>query len=175
MTSGLHDNTSNFDIPARSSTLNIKHMEELQFKEVISAPVNKVFDFMLGTETFKIWTSVFDATSDFEGNWEQGAKVMFTCINKEGKKQGMIGIIETYIPNEFVSVKYTGFLDGDKEITEGPEVASVRDTHENYTFSFDGRVTTVTVDLDVDEPYLGYFQETYPKALLKLKEIVEAS
>lgn len=149
-------------------------MKKLQFKEAILAPVNKVFNLMLGTDTYRLWTSVFNPTSDFEGNWEQGGKMMFTGVSKEGKKEGMIGIIEAYIPNEFVSIRYTGLLDGDKEITEGPEIEAWKDSHENYTFLFDGNATNVIVDLDVSESYLGYFQETYPKALLKLKEISEA-
>lgn len=150
-------------------------MEKLQFTQVISRPANKVFNTMIGPETYKIWAGVFNETSDFEGNWEKDSKIKFFGFSKAGKKEGLIGIIEDHIPNKFVSIRYTGMLDGDKEITEGPQVENWIGLHENYSFSSDDGVTTVTVDLDVDEPFIDYFQETYPKALLKLKETAEAS
>ena len=44
---------------------------------------------------------------------------------------------------------------------------------ENKTYEENNGTTTVTVDLDTTEDFLGYMNETYPKALDKLKELCE--
>jgi len=44
---------------------------------------------------------------------------------------------------------------------------------ENYTFEENNGTTTITVDFDCTEEFLDYMNETYPKALDKLKEICE--
>ncbi len=44
---------------------------------------------------------------------------------------------------------------------------------ENYTFEENNGTTTVTVEVDTAEEFLGYMSQTYPKALDKLKELCE--
>lgn len=45
---------------------------------------------------------------------------------------------------------------------------------ENYTFEENNGITTVTVDVDMTDDYVDYFNETSPKALNKLKSILES-
>ena len=151
-------------------------MKKLQFKVSINAPVNKVYDFMLGINsksTYEQWTSLFNPTSTFEGSWEKGSKILFLGVDEKGEKGGMVSKIAVNIPNQFVSIKHYGLLKGDKEITEGPEVEKWANGFENYTYEENNGTTTVTVDLDTTEDFLDYFNQTYPKALDKLKELCE--
>jgi uncharacterized protein YndB with AHSA1/START domain len=150
-------------------------MENMKFSVAINAPVEKVFENMLGQDGYPQWTSVFNPSSSFEGTWAQDEKISFIGISKEGKKEGLVGIVRQFKPNDYVSIEYIGLLDGDQVISEGKEVESWVGSHENYTFKANGNQTIVTVDLDVVEPYIGYFKETYPKALEKLKQITEPS
>ena len=150
-------------------------MERLEFSTQIDAPVEQVFDTMFGTDTYKQWTAVFNPTSDFEGSWEKDSKIMFTAINKEGKREGMIGTVKEYVPNRFVSVGYYGVLDGDKEVTDGDVVNGFADSYENFSFDASGNKANVTVEVDVEDAYKSYMLETYPKALSRLKEICEKS
>lgn len=90
----------------------------------------------------------------------------------------MVSKIVENIPNRFVSIQHYGLLKADKEITEGPEVEKWANGFENYTFEENNgpdsyRGTIITVDLDTTEDFVGYMNETYPKALDKLKEICE--
>ena len=149
-------------------------MEKKQFKIDINAGVAKVYDTMLGEETYKQWTALFNPSSRYEGSWNKDAKILFVGISKQGKKEGMIGVIKENIPNKFVSIEYLGLLDGDNEITEGPLVEGWAGAFENYSFSEANGVTSLVVDIDVNAEMEGYFSETYPKALEKLKEICEA-
>jgi len=151
-------------------------MKKLQFIVRINASVNTVFDSMLGISnksTYEQWTALFNPTSTYEGNWDKGSKMLFVGIDKQGKKEGMVSeIIENRL-NQFISIRHFGLLKGGVEIIEGPEVENWVNGFENYTFEEKEQITTVTVDLDFSEDFSDYFNELYPKALNKLKEICE--
>lgn len=151
-------------------------MKKLQFKEKIQAPANKVYDTMLGINnksTYEQWTAPFNPTSTYEGTWDKGNKILFIGVDEKGEKGGMVSKVAEIIPNRFVSIQHYGILKADKEITDGPEVEKWANGFENYTFEEKNGTTTVTVDLDSAEDFLDYMNETYPKALDKLKELSE--
>ena len=156
-------------------------MKKLQFKVNINAPVTTVYNSMLGINsksTYEQWTSLFNPTSTYEGSWNKGNKMLFLGVDEKGEKGGMVSRIAENILNRFVSIQHYGLVKADKEITEGPEVEKWANGFENYTFEENNgpdsyRGTTVTVDLDTTEDLLGFMNQTYPKALDKLKELCE--
>ena len=151
-------------------------MEKLQFKVSINASTNKVYDSMLGISnksTYEQWTALFNPTSTYEGSWTKGSKILFVGTDDKGEKGGMVSEIFDNIPNKFISIRHYGLVKSDVEITEGPEIDKWANGFENYTFGENNGITMVTVDLDTTEDFLGYMNETYPKALDKLKEICE--
>jgi hypothetical protein len=151
-------------------------MNKLQFRVSINAPATKVYGFMLGIKsksTYEQWTSLFNPTSTYEGSWEKGSKILFIGVDENGEKGGMVSKIVENITNQFVSIQHYGLLKADKEITEGPEVEKWANGFENYTFEENNGTTTVTVDLDTIEDFLDYMNQTYPKALDRLKELCE--
>lgn len=151
-------------------------MKKLQFNESINAPANKVYDVMLGISnksTYEQWTALFNPTSTYEGSWDKGGKMLFIGTDEKGDKGGMVSEISDNIPNRFVSIRHYGVLEANVEITEGPEVEKWANGFENYTFEENNGITTVTVDIDTTEDFSDYMNQTYPKALGKLKEICE--
>ncbi|MBV9962811.1 MAG: hypothetical protein JO072_11230 [Parafilimonas sp.] len=151
-------------------------MKKLQFKKEINATSQKVYETMLGLKdksTYQYWTSAFNPTSTYEGSWEKGSKIYFAGVDENGKKAGMISEIEEHQAAQFVSIRHYGFLDGDTEITTGEQVEKWAGGHENYSYQESNGITTVTVDMDTIDEYLDYFNNTYPTALNKLKEISE--
>lgn len=151
-------------------------MKKLQYKIEIRKPVQVVYKTMLGLErkeNYEQWTAEFNPTSTYEGSWEKGTKIRFIGTAENGERGGMVSKIVENIPNTFVSTRHFGVLKEDKEITEGPDVERWAGGHENYGFSETAGVTTVTVEVDVAEEYIDYFNDTYPRALKKLKEICE--
>lgn len=151
-------------------------MKKIQFKIDIKAPVNQVYRAMLGLEhksTYEAWTAEFNPTSTYEGSWEKGSKIYFIGTDEKGEKGGMIAEIAEHIPNQFVSIRHYGILKGDTEITTGEEVEKWAGGEENYAFEEHNPITTVTVEVDVVDEYMDYFLTTYPRALKKLKEIIE--
>ncbi len=152
-------------------------MQKLQFKIDINAPVAKVYSTMLGLDdkaTYEAWTAEFNPTSSYEGSWEKGSKIYFIGIDENDKKGGMVSEIAENIPHQFVSIRHYGILDGDTEITEGEEVEKWIGGRENYTFEENNGITTVTVEMDTTNDYVDYFNEAYPKALSKLKSVIES-
>ncbi len=151
-------------------------MKKLQFKVSINAPVTKVYDIMLGINnksTYEQWTSLFNPTSTYEGTWEKGSKMLFVGVDDKGEKGGMVSRIAENIPNRSVSIQHYGLLKADKEITEGPDVEKWANGYENYAFEESNGSTTVTVELDCTDDFADYFNQTYPNALARLKEICE--
>lgn len=152
-------------------------MEKIQFSKEINGTAQKVYETMLGLNAksdYEYWTAVFNSTSSYEGSWDQGSKIYFVGLDENGKKGGMISEIAAHRPAEFVSIRHYGFLDGDNEITSGEYVEKWAGGHENYTFHEKNGTTTVTVDMDTAADYIDFFNDTYPVALDKLKELVEA-
>lgn len=155
--------------------------KKLQFNVSIHAPVAKVYDLMLGLNdksTYEQWVAVFNPTSTYEGSWDKGSKILFVGTDETGQKGGLVSRIVENIPNQFVSIQHVGLLQADKEISEGPEVEKWANGFENYTFeesiAANGSLTTaVTVELDSTEEFADYMNETFTKALEKLKEICE--
>lgn len=151
-------------------------MKKLQYTIEINASADEVYNTMLGIdniETYNLWTAEFNPTSTYEGSWEKGSKIYFVGTDENGKKGGMVSEIVENIPNQFVSIRHYGILDGDQEITEGPEVEKWAGGLENYSFQEENGVTTVTVECDMADDYQDYFDTTWPKALKKLKELSE--
>jgi hypothetical protein len=148
-------------------------MKKLNYSIEINAPIAKVYTTMIAKPTYKEWTAAFNPTSDYEGGWNKGDKIYFIGFGEDGKKGGMVSRIAENIPNEFIYIHHLGILDGDKEILDGPEVEGWGDALENYSFSENNGVTTVSVEMDTKEDYVDYFDDTWPKALGILKDLCE--
>lgn len=152
-------------------------MKTIQFQQTINATAATVYTTMLGLKnkkTYEEWTALFNPTSTYEGSWDKGSKIYFVGTDENGKKAGMVSIIADNIPNQFVSIRHIGMLDGDIEITEGPQVEPWAGCLENYTLQEQNGSTIVTVETETAEDYADYFNDTWPKALEKLKQLSES-
>jgi hypothetical protein len=151
-------------------------MKKLQFDIKINAPVNLVYDTMLGLSNIKNyedWTAMFNPTSSYEGSWIKGNRIHFIGVDDKGEKGGMVSEIAENMPEKFVSIKHIGLLVSGKEILDGPDVEKWAGGLENYAFEEIDSITSLIVEVDVTEDFEDYMLETYPKALDKLKEICE--
>ena len=117
---------------------------------------------------------MFNATSTYEGKWDKGEKMMFVGVDESGKKGGMIAQIAENKPNSFVSIRHYGMLEDGNEILTGPKVESWAGAFENYRFEATKTGTLISVEVDTEESYIDYFNDAWPKALTKLKEMCES-
>lgn len=145
-------------------------MNTLHFQTTINAARKDVWNTMISQDTYRIWTSPFTEGSYYEGSWKQGERIRFMAPNGGG----MVAVIAENIPYEFLSIKHLGFIQNGVEDTESDEVKKWAPCFENYAFSGDGNITEIEVTIDVAPEWEEHMQNTWPKALAKLKEICEA-
>ncbi len=158
-----------------------KELQKLNFEITINAPVEKVWDTMLGDKTYRIWTKVFSPNGvetwyekDTEGEFKISEKVRFVGPDENGKLGGMLSEVDTVRKYEFISFKHVGYMFAGVEDRFSIEKNGWAETFENYTFNkLDEGKTEIKVYMDSDPEYTAMFTDLWPKALLKLKEICE--
>ena len=99
--------------------------------------------------------------------------MLFIGFNENGKKGGMVSKIIEHRPSEFISIVHYGLIHEGVEIITGQQVKKWAGGYENYTFNEQRGITTVTVDMNAAEDFIGFFNKTYPIALNQLKIISE--
>ena len=155
-----------------------KHVESFQddsmhFEIEINAPVSKVFDLMLADETYRDWTSAFSSGSYYRGDWSKGSKILFLGPDENGGEGGMVARIADRVKDKYISIEHLGLYSDGKEITSGPEVGGFAGATENYTFVDKGEKTLLKVDMETGGEYKEHFEDMWPRALKRLKEICE--
>jgi uncharacterized protein YndB with AHSA1/START domain len=149
-------------------------MQKLHFETFINAPKEKVWETVIGKESYSEWTTPFSpAPSYFEGTWEKGSNMKFLSKDEQGGVGGMFSEIAENKPNEFLSIKHVGMIINGVEDTESENVKKWAPSFENYTLREEGGGTKFMVDMDADDGWVEMFNDTWPKALEKLKEISE--
>ncbi len=149
-------------------------MQKLRESIAINAPREKVWDIMLNEPTYSEWTKPFSEGGRFEGSWEEGSEIRFIGPDPNtGEEGGMIARVRESRRPEFISLEHFGILKNGKVDTTSEEVKKWTPAFENYTFNqYDG-VTEVIVEVDTADEYREMFEDMWPKALQKLKEICE--
>lgn len=144
-------------------------MKKIYFSTKINAPREKVWNVLWNDATYKKWTSVFSEGSHAESDWKEGSRVLFL----DGKGQGMVSMIATKTPNEFMSFKHLGTVKDGVEDMDSEETKKWSGSMENYTLKDDHGKTELNVELDTTEEFLNYFKDIFPKAMEKIKDLSE--
>lgn len=144
-------------------------MKKLEFSIVINARAEKVWEIITGKDTYWQWTAVFAAGSNVETDWKKGSKALF----HDGTGNGMVSKIVESIPGKFLSIQHLGELkDGVEDLT-GYQGEEWGDALENYTLKeVDGK-TLWLVNMDMNDQYVKYMEDTWPSAMAKVKELSE--
>jgi uncharacterized protein YndB with AHSA1/START domain len=144
-------------------------MNKLHFETKINAPKEKVWAILWNDESYRKWTNVFSEGSHAVSNWNEGDEIKF--LGPTG--DGMFSVIDRKIPNEFISFKHLGVIKDGKEQPADPATETWSGSKENYTLKGANGETELSVDIDVTDEFEGYFKDTFPKALDKVKELSE--
>ena len=145
-------------------------MKKLEFRILIDAAPETVWNILLGKDTYPEWAALFCEGSTAETDWKKGSKAIFS----DGKGSGMVAEIEAHIPNEFLSIKHLGEIVNGVEGTTSEKVSEWAGAHEDYTLKpVDGK-TEWLVEIDVAEKWLDYMNKTWPAVQQKVKEMAEA-
>lgn len=145
-------------------------MEKQTFQISIQASPEKVWNVIIGTETYPVWTAVFAEGSSVETDWKKGSRAFFT----DGKGSGMVAEIEENIPYEYLSIKHLGEVINGVEDTTSDRVKEWAGAHENYILKDVDGGTDWTVELDITAEYADYMAQKWPLAMQKVKELAES-
>jgi hypothetical protein len=144
-------------------------MKKLHFSIDIRAPKEEVWKALWEDSSYRKWTSVFSEGSYAVTDWNEGSKIFFLDSNQDG----MSSIIAKKIPNERMSFRHMGVVQNGKEQPPDEEVKKWSGAIEEYTLRETGGATRLQVEMDSTDDHYEIFQEKFPKALEKLKEISE--
>ena len=140
-------------------------METLKFNTSIKASREKVWQVLWNDETYRKWTAVFSEGSYAESDWNEGSEIKF--LGPDGSS-GMFSMIEKKIPNEEMIFKHLGELkNGVKETKDWGGAM------EKYFLAEADGKTALRVEVDMNEEYVKYFVDTFPKALEIVKQLSE--
>ena len=148
-------------------------MDKLHFKIEINPAKEKVWDTMLEDKTYRLWTEAFAKDSHYVGDWNEGSKILFLGPDDKGKLGGMVSRIKENRRHKYVSIEHLGVVHDGKEDTTSDAVKLWAGSLENYTFKDINGKTELLVDLDINDEYKDMFNDMWPKALQKLKELAE--
>lgn len=144
-------------------------LKRLQWSVDIAAPASRVYQILVGPESYKQWTSAFGDGLYFEGSWQQGQPIRF--LTPSG--HGVVSEIAENKPNEFISIRHLGYIaDNGIEDTSSEAIRAWAPAYENFTFTAAPQGTTLTVDQDMTDEFEGMV-EAWPRALAKLKALCE--
>ena len=145
-------------------------MEKKEYKITIDAPKEKVWKTLFDIESYRQWTKPFSESSDVQtDNWKKDSKVLFT----DGSGNGMVARVEENIPNKYMSFQHLGEFKDGMEDTTSEKVKTWAGAHENYTLKDNGGKTELVIDIDLNEEWVDMFDQMWPKALDKVKELAE--
>lgn len=144
-------------------------MHTLNFSIQINASKEKVWNVLWDDKTYREWTSVFSEGSYAVTDWKEGGRVLF--LSSDG--EGMFSLIAKNNPNEFMSFKHLGVIKNGKEQPSDEETKKWSGAMENYSLKETNHVTELSVEINVTEGHVEYFNETFPKALEKVKGLCE--
>lgn len=146
--------------------------KKLKFSIKIPASSEKVWQAVIGKDTYPQWTEVFCSGSNVKGEWKKGEKIWFIGPNAKESFDGMYSEIADLKEYEFISIRHLGLIQDGKEVDPSQNSENWHNVYENYYFieQEDGS-TLFEVEIDMDEKWVDYFEATWPKALERLKEI----
>ena len=144
-------------------------MKQLQFSISIQAPKEKVWSVLLDDTTYRLWTNIFCEGSYAVGNWEEGSKVQF--LTPDGR--GLSSRVFKHVPNAFISIQHLGAIQDGVEDFDSEETKKWAGALENYSVSEHLGMSELSIEIDVTEDYIPYFEKTWPLALAKVKTLAE--
>lgn len=146
-------------------------MQRKKFQANINASPERVWKVLWDDTHYREWTSIFSEGSYAVSDWKEGSKILF--LSPQG--EGVVSKIAKLVPHEFMSFQHLGIVKANEEIYDHPEAKQWTGAEENYTLKPITAGVMLTVEMDLTPEYLGYFENAWPKALDKVKEIAERS
>ncbi|MES2661910.1 MAG: SRPBCC domain-containing protein [Pseudomonadota bacterium] len=145
-------------------------MQTLYYGITISAPAKIVWETMIDPNRYALWTKAFSPNSQFQGEWKQGAEMMFI----DPAMGGTIARFEELKPYVIVDAVHIATLTKDLvQETTGEMTEKWVGSREIYRFNEKNSQTTLSIEMHTHKDFLDMFDKSWPQALEDLKTLVE--
>ncbi len=145
-------------------------MKKLEFNIDIAAGKQKVWDTIIGPESYKEWTKITWPNSTFDGSWKEGENIKFVAPGQGGTLANLVEVK----PHDHIFAKHIAILGADgKEDRTSDAAKGWIGTTESYTLTGDNNKTQLKIEMNVNPDWAKMFENDWPKALNQLKKICE--
>lgn len=145
-------------------------MVTLTFKVSIKADRSAVWQALWSDEGYRTWVAVISEGSHaLSEDWKEGSTVRF--MGPGGN--GMYAIIDRHVPGEKMHFRHQGEVREGVEIAPDPEAEGWLGAMETYDLQGQDGNLELVVSLDSLEEHVDFFNETFPLALEKARELAE--
>jgi uncharacterized protein YndB with AHSA1/START domain len=145
--------------------------KELHYTITIDAPRQKVWQTMIGPESYKEWVNVSWPGSRYIGEWKKDASIRFVGGESQG---GTLATLVEFQPHAVIQARHVAVLNADGSEDRDSEMAKGWiGTTERYTFTDEHGKTRLDVHIVTPAAWESMFNDGWPAALAKLKELCE--
>lgn len=145
-------------------------MKKLEFTIEINAGKKKVWDTMLQPDSYREWVRASWPDSYYDGTWEKGEDIRFLLPGRGGT---MANLVECK-PHDYILAKHIATIRADGTLNRNSENSKGWiGTTESYTFIEKDGKTTLKVVVETSPDWEYMFNDGWPGALKRLKEICE--
>lgn len=146
-------------------------MITLTFQIEINAAPEKIWEVLWSDLGYRKWTEIFTPGSYAESeDWKTGSLVRFLSP----KGHGLYALIEEHIPNRSMIFKQLGLVNGGINQAIDAETAVWSGCKEIYHLDSSSSHPLLTVTLETQEESVNYFNEVFPKALARIRELTQS-
>jgi hypothetical protein len=126
-------------------------------------------------ETYTKWCEPFCVGTFYEGAWRVGNTVRFIGLDENGVRGGLVSEVVAYEAGHHVTFRHKGFVQGDQEVFDTPEVAAWAGCEEGYVLEGGPDVYTLHVSCQVAEEMAEWMDATWTEAVGRIKAIAEGT
>jgi uncharacterized protein YndB with AHSA1/START domain len=145
-------------------------MKPLVFSILIHAGKQKVWNTILGSQTYREWVNAGWPGAYADGKWAQGENIRF--LSPGGG--GTLAHIAEFRPYEYILADHTAVINSDgTEDFIGEQAKGWIGSTEAYSFKEKNGKTELSVEVHTAPEWEEMFSQGWPEALAKLKDVCE--
>lgn len=134
-----------------------------------------IWDVIESPETYTKWCEPFCVGTFYEGQWRVGNTVRFIGLDENGVRGGMVSEVVAYEAGHHVTFRHKGFVQGDQDVFDTPEVAAWAGCEEGYVLEGGPDVYTLHVKCQVTDDMYDWMDATWTEAVGRIKAIAEGT
>ncbi len=135
----------------------------------INAQAEKVWNVLFNENTYRQWTNVLSKGLYYNGEIKKGSRIHFLSLDGSG----MYSNVLFFTPHSTVYFQHIGEIRDFEEQPIDEATEKWTGAFENYILKQNGHITTLIAEIELTPEHVIFYDEKFPKALEKVKELSE--